>query len=134
MKRITPEASTLPAGENGPLQAIDIKGQKIGSETLPRSAWEQCNEATWKLLASETGRAALGYVIDVGWMGDKSRWLARVEDKSFGPTTLVDAKSAVEAMVARRPVDGTISLSPAEAIHQMNTLAAGFLDFAGLAQ
>jgi hypothetical protein len=34
-------------------------------------------------------------------------------------------------MVARRPVDGTVSLSPEEAITQLNILAADFLSDVG---
>src|SRR5947208_2129634 len=79
---IFPAATTLPTRENVTLQTIDFAEKKIGHVTLSKLVWERCNEVTWKVLSSDGGRAALGYVIDVGWVGDKSRWLARVGDKS----------------------------------------------------
>jgi len=129
MSRINPKGPHLPEGEKAPSQVIEFPSEKTALSRIGPTTWECSNDVTWKLLSSGAGRVALGYVIDTGWPGSKSKWLARVGDRSYGPASLDDAKSACEAMV-RRPqsVDSVITVTAAKSIKRLNGMAARFLD------
>jgi hypothetical protein len=77
-------------------------------------SWVKVNDVTWKLTDGTKIRVpggaimrhgrdderAVAWVIDVGWPGGWSQWLARYGDVSYGPTTLSQARRAAKLMVA----------------------------------
>src|SRR5262249_37226952 len=102
--------------------------------------WIKVNDDAWKLTDGGMERTpachgkwpgfnierGLGWAVNGGWVTGRSIWYARVGNKSYGPTTLADAKAAALALLLGVPVenDELICLGPVN----LNAVAAAALD------
>jgi hypothetical protein len=105
--------------QKSPIGPATCAPTKSISKTPPLH-WQQVNEITWKLIGDEMARVpaaigkwggyntplALAWVIEVGWLNpaDGQRWVARVQDWRYGPTSLARAKAAALARITGKPV------------------------------
>jgi hypothetical protein len=84
-KAINGQVSGLQHASDGPTESIDDL-----NEVSPGLSWAEVNDSTWKLMED---KKALAHVVNI-----EGKWLARCEDRCWGPTTLGRAKRAANAM------------------------------------
>jgi hypothetical protein len=120
----------------------EISGLQTQKTDLGKAGlfWIKVNDVAWKLTDGIMERTpachgkwpgfnierGLGWTMNAGWVAGRSIWYARVGNKSYGPTSLADAKAAALALVLGAPVenDELICLGPVS----LNAVAATVLD------
>jgi len=116
--RGTGQAKLADSAKNSATDSDTCVPTKSISKT-PTLHWQQVNEVTLKLCGDEMVRVpavhgywggfntakALAWLIGVGWVDPAGgqRWVARVEDWRFGPTSLARVKTAALARVMGKP-------------------------------
>jgi endogenous inhibitor of DNA gyrase (YacG/DUF329 family) len=131
--------------EKPPEIAIEIIEETLSENAISKKEansalrFEKVNDVAWKLTdgamertpashgqwAGYNSTRALADVIDVGWVADKSSWIARYRDKSVGPTTFAEAKRA--AMLLYRGGSDDLQETIRKPVNWLNILQASLI-------